>query len=137
MQPVGADIVPCQKTDTAHDDQQHDDDIDQRVGHVRRQGRVEGIRPPQNIEPRVAKGGNGVKYCHPHAPQSIVPAERRQQRKSADQFHKERSLENKPRQAHDAAHHRSGNGILHGTALLQRDILAGEHQKRYRRRDDA
>ena len=78
-----------------------------------------------------------MKYCHPHAPQTIVPAERRQQRESPDQLHKERSLEDEPRQAHDAAHRRSGNGILHGAALLQRDVSAGEHQKRYSRSDHA
>ena len=116
---MGADVIPRQKADAAHDDQQHNDDVDQRVGHVRRQGRVEGIHPSENIKARVAEGGNGVKYCHPHAPQSVVPAERRQQRESPDQLHKERSLEDEPRQAHDAAHRRSGNGILHGAALLQ------------------
>ena len=74
---------------------------------------------------------------HPYAPQSIVPAERRQQRKSADQFHKERSLENKPRQAHDAAHRGSGDGVLHGAALLERDVPPGEHQERHRTGDHA
>ena len=37
VQPVGADIVPRQKADTAHDDQQHNVDVDQRVGYVCRQ----------------------------------------------------------------------------------------------------
>ena len=41
------------------------------------------------------------------------------------------------RESLDAAHRRRGDGVLHGTALLQRDVLAGEHQKRYRRRDNA
>ena len=119
VQPVGADVIPRQKADAAHDDQQHNDDVDQRVGHVRRQGSVERICPPQNVKARVAEGGNGVKHRHPHAPQSVVPAEYRQQRQRADQLHKECALQDKTCQAHDAAHRRSGNGVLHGAALLQ------------------
>ena len=134
---MGANIVPCQKADAAHDDQQHDDDIHQWVGGIRRQRGVQRPGTAENVKTRVAEGGNRVKDRHPYPPQAVVPAKGWQQRQGAHQFYKECPPENKPRQAHDAAHRRSGDGILHGAALLQRDIFPREHQKCYSRRNDA
>ena len=87
-----ADIVPCQKADTAYNNQQHDDDVDQWIGNVRRQRGIQCAGAAENIEPRIAEGGYGVKHRHPHAPQPIVPAERRPQRQRTHQLYKECSL---------------------------------------------
>ena len=132
VQTVCTDIVPRQKADAAHDDQQHDNDVDQRVGGIRRQRGVEGIRPPQNIEARITESGNGMENGHPYAPQSIVPAKGWQQRQRAQQLDQKGPLEDKSRQAHDAAHRRGGDGVLHGAALLERDVSPGEHQEGHR-----
>ena len=78
-----------------------------------------------------------MKDRHPHPPQAVVPAKGRQQRQGAHQLYQECPPENKSRQAHDAAHRRSGDGILHGAAFLQRDIFPREHQKCHSRRNDA
>ena len=72
---------------------------------------------------------------HPYAPQSIVPAEHRQQRQRAQQLDQKGPLEDKSRQAHDAAHRRGGDGVLHGAALLERDVPPGEHQEGHRTGD--
>ena len=72
---------------------------------------------------------------HPYAPQSIVPAKGWQQRQRAQQLDQKGPLEDKSRQAHDAAHRRGGDGVLHGAALLERNIPSGEHQERHRTGD--
>ena len=72
---------------------------------------------------------------HPYAPQSIIPAEDWQQRQRAQQLDQKGPLEDKSRQAHDAAHRGSGDGVLHGAALLERDVPSGEHQEGHRTGD--
>ena len=92
---VFADIVPCQKSDAADHDQQHNRDIDSRTAGVTGKGRIEIVFCPKNVKSGVAKSRYGMKHRHPDAAPSIVPAERRQHGKRPQQFNQKRPSQDK------------------------------------------
>ena len=91
MQLVFANVIPRQETDAAGYDQQHDRDIDHRILDITGERGIQVMVRSQNVKPRVAKGGNRVKYRHPDPVPSVVPAKHRQHGKRADQFNQKRS----------------------------------------------
>ena len=101
MQLVFANVIPRQETDAAGYDQKHDRDIDHRILDVTGKGRIQVAVRSQNVKPRVAKGGDGVKYRHPDPAPSVVAAKHRQHGKRADQFDQKCSLQDEPCQPDD------------------------------------
>ena len=101
VQLVFANVIPRQETDAAGYDQQHDRDIDHRILDITGKGRIQVVVRSQNVKPRVAKGGDGVKYRHPDPAPSVVPAKHRQHGKRADQFDQKCSPQDEPCQPDD------------------------------------
>ena len=103
MQLVFANVIPCQKTNAAGYDQEHNRDIDHRILDVTGKGRIQVAVRSQNVKPRVAKGGDGVKYRHPDPAPSVVPAKHRQHGKRTDQFDQKRPSQDEPCQTDNSA----------------------------------
>ena len=101
VQLVFANVIPCQESDAAGYDQQHDRDIDHRILDITGKGRIQVIVRSQNVKPGVAKGGDGMKHRHPDPVPSVVPAKHRQHDECADQFDQKCSPQDEPGQADD------------------------------------
>ena len=78
-----------------------------------------------------------MKDRHPYSPYAVVPAKGRRQQQRPRQFNKKRSFQDKTGKSHDTAHRRRRDRILHGAALLQRDISPGEHKEGNGKGDNA
>lgn len=94
------------KNNAAGYDQEHDRDIDHWILDITGKGRIQVVVRSQNVKPRVAKGGDGVKYRHPDPAPSVVPAKHRQHGKRADQFDQKCSPQDEPCQPDDSPHFR-------------------------------
>ena len=127
---VFTDIVPCQKTNAANYDQQHDRDIDCRTAGIAGKGWIEITFCSKNVKSGVAECGYGMKHCHPDAAPSIVMAKHRQHGQCAQQFDQKRSSQDEPCQTDDSADLWRRNCILHGAALHQGDFSPGQQRKR-------
>ena len=126
VEAAGPDVIPGQEADAADDNQGHDREIDDRVVHEGGQGGIGGAAAHQ-VKAGVAESGDGVEQAVPEAlPQAELPAEGRGHDRRAQQLEDEGHLQDEAGQADDAADLGGGDGLLHGTALLQADLLAGD-----------
>ena len=137
METMRTNIIPCQKTNSSGHNQQHYNNVNQRIGNVRCQRWIEVAGTSQNVKTGIAECGNRMEYRHPNPPRAIITAENRQHGQRAQQLNKKCSFQNKPRQANDTADRRRRDCVLHGAALFQRDVFAGKHQECCRHSDDA
>ena len=126
MQAVRTDVIPSQESNAADDNQQRDRNGDHRVVRVIHKRR-KGLLDPHQVESRIAKGGNRVKQG---IPKSLYQAEflpeNGEQRGSPQQLYHQGSFQDKTCQAHDPAHIRRSDGLLHRAALHQADPAPGE-----------
>ena len=106
MQLVFANVIPCQKTNAAGYDQEHDRDIDHRILDITGERGIQVMVRSQNVKPRVAKGRDRVKYRHPYPVPSVVAAKHRQHGKRTDQFDQKCSPQDEPCQPDDSPHFR-------------------------------
>ena len=100
---VFKDVIPRQKSNAANHDQQHNRDIDYRAVRVAGKRWIAVAFCPKNVKPGVAKSGYGMKYRHPDAAPSIVPAEYRQHGKRSQQLNQKRPSQDEACQTDDSA----------------------------------
>ena len=136
MQAVAADVVPGQKADAADEDQQHDRHIDHRLRGIAGQ-RGELAPHAHQVKARVAEGRHGMEQRHPQPPRAEIPAEDRRHRGGAQKLDNQRRPNDEAGQAHDAAHLRRGDRLLHGAALHQGDLASGDQREGGGDGDDA
>ena len=129
---VCTDIVPCQKADTAYDDQKNNGNVYRRIPYVSRKRRVFVFGGAEYVKAGVAKGGNRMKCRHPNSLDTEVSAKCRQHDDHSDKLDQKSSPYNKAGQADDPADLRGRDGVLHGTALHQRYFSAGQHSEKCR-----
>ena len=101
VQLVFANVIPCQESDAAGYDQEHDRDIDHRILDITGERGIQVMVRSQNVKPCVAKGRDRVKYRHPYTVPSVVAAKHRQHGKRTDQFDQKCSPQDEPCQPDD------------------------------------
>ena len=129
-------VAPGQKAQAAQDDQEHDGDVDRRVGGEGCQGGKLLLRSHQ-VEAGVAEGGYGVEDGIAQAlPESELSGKDGQQAEGADSFYTEGAGDEKAHEADDAADLRGRDRVLDRQARQESDLGAGHGQQGCRGCDD-
>ena len=129
-------VLPCQKTKAAKDDQGRDHCGKQWVSCIPCQRNKFCTLCSQQVKAGIAERRNGMKQCVPDPAQTIIGAKCRQQQCSTGQFKQGGDPQNKACQPHDAAHLRGSRSFLHRAALLEGDLSPGKQRKGSAYRND-
>ena len=119
-------VVPGEKAQTAHEDEQRDGPPDQRVAYIAGQGGV-GSAGPHQVKVALQKAEMEWKIPY-HSPRSRPSwgQKREGQKERAGPLMSSMAFQNKAGHAYDP-HLGGGDGLLHHPALPQADSPAGAH----------
>ena len=131
------DVLPRQKADTAHDDQKHQDDIDQRMGRIIGHRREFLSGSSHQVKAGVAESGDRMEHRHPNSPRAVVDDKNRHHDHRADQLDESSALEDELRESDDTANVRRGDRVLHRAPLAERQSLTHQHHRGRHHRDHA
>ena len=117
VEPIGPHVIPGQKANATHNDQDGNRQVDNRVGAVCGQRDKRRVGGTHQIKARIAESGNGMENGFPYPENAEIAAENREHTKRADPLDHQGCADHKACQPHNATHFRGGHGLLHSSAL--------------------